>query len=53
MFDFTCQVNEQLATIQTEVSQSVREMTKAHKVYAVDEGLAHEARTKSSEAEER
>ena len=44
---------EHFTLIQAEVSQTVRELTKAQKVYNEDEHLAHDARTKSNEVEEK
>ena len=39
--------------IQSEVAQTVLEMTKAQKTYNIDEGQAHEARIKHKEAEDK
>ncbi|KAK3100409.1 hypothetical protein FSP39_019408 [Pinctada imbricata] len=43
----------QLTTVQTEVNQTVLEMVKSHKVYSGDETIAHDARQKASDANEK
>ncbi|KAK3577241.1 hypothetical protein CHS0354_030521 [Potamilus streckersoni] len=43
----------QLTTIQQEVFQTVMELSKAKKVYSIDENLAHDACLKAREAEEK
>lgn len=43
----------QLSLIQSEVAQSVLEMTKAHKIYVTDETQTSEARQKANEADEK
>ncbi|KAL5013058.1 hypothetical protein ScPMuIL_011609 [Solemya velum] len=43
----------QLSTVQQEVAQSVLEMSKAQKIYNVDENISHDARQKAGEAEDR
>ena len=45
------QVFDQCSTLQRELSSTVHEMAKSHKVYSEDEHLAHEAREKASDAE--
>ena len=47
------QVFEQSKVIQSEIHQTVTEMSKAHKVYNEEEHLAHDARSKAAEAEEK
>ncbi|XP_064636738.1 protein nervous wreck-like isoform X2 [Lineus longissimus] len=44
---------EQFATIQKEIDQSVREMTKLQKIYNDEEKLAHDARKKADDADEK
>ncbi|XP_048237031.1 F-BAR and double SH3 domains protein 2-like isoform X4 [Haliotis rufescens] len=46
-------VAPQLSTIQTELGQTVLEMTKCQKAYNVDETYSHEARQKAGDAEDK
>ncbi len=47
------QVVPQLSTIQTELAQTVLEMTKCQKTYNVDETYSHEARQKAGDADDK
>ncbi|ELU08892.1 hypothetical protein CAPTEDRAFT_225696 [Capitella teleta] len=42
---------DHLKTLQTELSQSVSDMLKGHKVYSEDEHLSHDARNKAADAD--
>ncbi|KAK6172573.1 hypothetical protein SNE40_016202 [Patella caerulea] len=46
-------VMPQLTTIQSELSNTVLELTKSQKTYNTEESLAHEARQKSSDADDK
>uniref|UniRef100_A0A2C9KEY3 SH3 domain-containing protein n=1 Tax=Biomphalaria glabrata TaxID=6526 RepID=A0A2C9KEY3_BIOGL len=46
-------VMPQLSVVQSEVAQCVMELVKTQKLYLTEGGLAHEARTKVSEAEDK
>ena len=47
------QVFQQTGIIQKEVTTSVTEMMRSHKIYGEDEHLSHEARTKANEVDEK
>ena len=47
------QVFEQVNTLHKEVGLTVSDMVKSHKVYSEDEHVAHEAREKASQVEDK